>query len=195
MLLRIYTGCMGSGKSEALINEILTFPTNSDECDIYTFGKQPFIHSRNGKKVEAKCIENLDKMGSNKYLFIDECQFHYWTWVEWEKIIDRYEYIGLAGLDIMQDPIRHEFHASELSHGAYYYRFPFQVQLNKLVGKCDITGQQNATHSFRFRDAKDVRDRDNYVSLSEKEALICRLFTKDEYLHYKERYGNSKTNE
>jgi len=193
MYLEIYTGCMGSGKSATLINVLERISIY--KCDVYTFGNQPFIHSRNGERIKAIPIKDLDNLGSNKCVLIDECQFHYWTWVEWEKLIDRYNHIYLAGLDIMQDPIRHEFYKSDFVGSFFQQVFPMNVSFNRLVGKCDITGHENATHSFRFRDAKDVRDRNNYVSLSKNEAEKCRLFTKDEYFDYKKRYNNSKVNE
>lgn len=182
---------MGSGKSEALINVFGNL--DFDQCDVYTFGNQPFIHSRNGGRIPAIPIKDLDNLGNRQSVLIDECQFHCWNLVEWEKLIERYKWIHLAGLDIMQNVIDCKYYKSDFFNSAFIQCFPLGVFLHRLVGKCDITGQQNATHSFRFSDAKDVRDRDNYVSLSEKEAQHCRLFTKEEYLDYKERYN--KTNE
>ncbi len=182
--LQIYTGCMASGKSNELLRWYKFSPLN---FDVYTFGKDGFITSRNTYYTKMKAFTihhpmqilyelNGDSRVSNKNLILDECQF-FTDWQLWqiEELYERYERIYLAGLDWLDIGLafkKTQFFECVIQEG---YKLPFGYSHTQLIAKNDITGINDARISMRFCDVggeeADIIDKTNYFNVSYKQAF------------------------
>lgn len=173
--LHIYTGCMASGKSNELLRWYKFSPLN---FDLYTFGKDGFISSRNVyyKKTEAISIESPNQIGvggnRKNNLILDECQFfNEWKLSDIELLHDKYQKIYLAGLDWLDMNatfMRTQFYECLIVGG---YQLPFGYVHTQLVAKNDLTGVNDARISMRFCDVTDIIDKSNYFNVSYSEAF------------------------
>lgn len=171
--LTIYTGCMASGKSKALIEAFKNAPL---ETDVYLFGNGN-ISSRGADLSEINAI-NITLLSeikpTNKNLIIDECQF-FCDWAIYDLIVlfEHYDNVYLAGLDWIQRL------GQDFSYTTQFYRnictelyhFPFEYTVHGLLAKNDITGEMDARISKRKEGATDVRDKSNYINVNFNQAF------------------------
>lgn len=171
--LTIYTGCMCSGKSRALIKAFKNAPL---DFDVYTFGKGDIVsRGAYAGRIEAVNIGYLYEIKhTKKHLIIDECQFNnFWYIGKVIELCQQYEKVYLAGLDWIQpegsDTFIHTDFAKTICGGLH--EFPFEYTLYGLLAKNDITGVQDARISKRKEGVTDVINKDNYININFSQAF------------------------
>jgi len=171
--LTIYTGCMCSGKSRALINAYKRAPL---DFDVYTFGKDNIVsRGAYAGRIEANKIERLGQIQvTNKNLIIDECQFYtLWQIQDVDNLVHKYENVYLAGLDWIQPEGSTEFDKTNFYDYicADLHALDCFYSLNGLLAKNDITGEYDARISKRYENATDILSKDSYYNINFKQAF------------------------
>ncbi len=168
-LLTIYSGCMGSGKTNALIETATELKEQGKNIKVFypkscSNGETNLIKSRSGLQIEAQpaTLEDilLYTTKSVDAIFIDEFQF----FIEesniliFKKALTSFEqnnthvYFGGLDLDFRNIPFP-----------AFEQLAPYASKITKFNATCALCGEDNATKTLRLRNGKPCKLNENIL--------------------------------